>query len=397
MPSIKQIVILVSVVSVICVILFFFTGVFDESLSQGTAENQTKNSTPTPIAFESQQGGTAPKIDSSATQKDNLSTYKALASEPLVYDDALTFLQNIESLRNFCVYIGPESAGQYLTRDYLDQLYYYADGQLGVLLDILETSDGPGLFKSILLACIAVNQDPAAEEAIWETAVDIGEESELRQTAAYLLSESWLIDPQPDRLRTLLESDNTQIVLAAMRIPERHWDSGATELAVEVFRSSEDVHLRTAAVPKISWFGGPEVASQLVEALVEEGSSKDEPFTDSSVVKRVIIENLPSETPNASELFETIAFDSDEDPGVRSKAILRLADFPKELDSLRSLLNQFGSSDYLLLRATIDALMLSGDENDVNRIAQKVLGLSDDHVKSILLNRHPELKDIENE
>lgn len=310
---------------------------------------------------------------------------------PLLYDKSLSFQENVNRLQEFCrSHAGGKQLEQALA-SFLKNLFEEAKSQFSAIKASLEDITGPPAYRNIMLGCFMAADGPMAEKAnaVWRVATDPRESVEVRRTASFLTGQVEDTENRSAALSALLNDADAKVAMFALDNSARHLDQATFDLIRTNLAHSHDIHLRLAAINAIGSASFPQSQSTLADILTNTKTSNEDQFSESSLVKRAAISHLDMHNTDVYQAVKKIAFDDNEDPGVRAKAIARFkpADSPKEDGILMDLLGKLDTDMSVPLRATIDALLTAPTPERIEAIRRRLAQLSDPQVRDLLLKK----------
>lgn len=312
-------------------------------------------------------------------------------SDMVFYDDRLSFEDNLKRLKEFCHSHEGDQRLEQLLRPLISVLLEKASQQFAVVKSSLDDLDGPAAYRNILLGCLMATDGHSAEKAniVWRIALDSHEQVEVRRTASFLTGQVEDNQKRPADLYTLLTDSDSQVVLFALENSPRHLDQRDYDLIHTNLMNLSDVHLQIAAINAIGNAHFPDAQATLANILGTVQTTKNDAFSEPSLLKRAAITYLDMRNPEILQAIKRIALDDNEDPGVRAKAIAKFtpSQFSGADNFLTELLNKFDVDNSLPLRATIDVLLTDPTPAHVQSIRQKLAQLSDPQLRDLLLKR----------
>jgi len=107
------------------------------------------------------------------------------------------------------------------------------------------------------------------------------------------------------------------------------------------------------------------------------------------LAKRAAIMLLDGASSSNQRLVQAMALDDTEEPGVRAKAILKMAEArtPEVEAALKDLLERFAENDLVPLAAVVDGIMREPSPANLSLVRDKIQNMADPQVKKILLSR----------
>ena len=307
----------------------------------------------------------------------------------LAYDPDSSFASNLERLKSFCT----------LQRDYKDAhlvaeplvrgLYARADSDPHLIIKDWKSGQGTSLYRTVLLGCLAASRVHEATSLFWGGALDRQESSEVRRTALHLLREIGDATPNPDAMRQLLFDPDESVLLFTLSLPAAHWDNRTVERAEALFNTSTNIHLKLASLSAMATVAPEAIQGRLMAIASQTNSSREDPFSEVSLVKRLAVSRMALSSPEEVQLVVQIATNPAEDPGVREKAILRMgqSDSTSVEETLKRMLASTGDDNALVLRAITDALLRNPKPKTLRLITEKIATLQDPHVRKLLQAR----------
>jgi len=315
----------------------------------------------------------------------------------LLYDESLSFADNLQRLREFCGSHANDPQLQQLLSQFAKVLFARAKGQLPAVTYALEHLDGHVIYRNIVLDCLIAADGSVSEKAdlVWGIATDGGEPIETRRLATSLTSQ--LVDgkSRTDKLMSLLKDPDRDIVMLALQSASFQMDDRSSNLIKSTLLTSTDINVRIAAVDAIGKSTIADNQTQLLSIISEQQTSRANMFSDASLLKRRAIAYLGLKDSQTYDLVEHIALDSTEDPSVRAAAITKLSpkEFPGSANDLLGLLQAANSQDAVLLAATEDSLLTTPTPSILRAIQTKAEGLSDPQLRNFMIQR---LKQVTN-
>lgn len=309
----------------------------------------------------------------------------------LLYDERLTFEANLVRLKEFCRSHSSDPNLQKLLDAFVANLLAHAKTELPAVKRALEELDGTAAYKNIMLACLAEADGASSEKAdiVWRIALDLHEPAEVRRTASFLTAQLGYDRKRAADLSALLSDPDSQVVVFALEAARQNLDQQNYDLIRTNLIHSTDVHVQVAAVQALgnSTFGDKQ--SVLVGILNDTATSKNDAFSEPSLVKRAALAYLDIHDPEALQVVKQIALNAQEDPGVRAKAIGRLtpAASPELSNFLSELFSKLDSENSLGMRAIVDVLLADSRPENIEAVRQKVNQVSDPEIRDALLKR----------
>ena len=315
----------------------------------------------------------------------------SIAKDGLLYDESLSFDDNIHRLKKFCdLHQNDPELGQ-LIDQFLKVFFGYARGQFAAVKHSLEELDGTTAYRNILLACLTVADGPISEKAdiVWLIAMSKESPIETRRMATHLTLQFSDGKSRSDELFSLLNDSDSDIVILALKVAPLQMDDRSYNLIKTTLLNSTDVNIQIAAVDAIGSATNVDRQAELLEIIGNQKTSKDNMFSDASLLKRRAVSHLEINDPQSHDLIKHIALDGAEDPGVRANAISRFTavDFPEATDLLLNLLQTLKADDAVMLAAIEDNLLTTPNPNIVQAIQTKAEGLSDPQLRSLMIKR----------
>jgi hypothetical protein len=319
------------------------------------------------------------------------STSPSAPDSALVYDESVSFEENLRRLREFC---DPHAQNQKLPMlldSFVKALVPHAKTEFRAVKQALDRPEGTAAYRNLLLACLVVADGPVQEKAdlVWRIALSKDEKIEVRRTATYLTSQIGDTQKRPDALYALLNDSDSEVVISALANSTPHLDERSYNVIKNTLVNSTDVHVRVAAVSALGRAPYPDKQQALREIVLASQTSKEDAFSEASLPKRAAIAHLDIHDPETYELVKQIALNDNEDPGVRAKAIGRFtpAEFPGAIGMLVQLLQKLDAENTVALRAVVDALLTSPTPENLQLIRKKANEQTDLQVRDLILKR----------
>jgi hypothetical protein len=330
----------------------------------------------------------------SAPEKKRLtSTLAVNSARTLQYSADLDFEGNLERLKRFADEHQTEADLEMLIAPFVQTAVRQSKDHLAGVQRALERDEGPPIYKNILLACLMSADGPIETKAVlvWGIATNQSESPFVRRTAAYLTGQLDSNVKRCDAFRRLLTDADEQVVVFALtgtkqniNMDQANYDLIKTELI-----KSDDINLRVAAVNAVGMAPFGDSQSVLLSIVTNTQTTGIETFSEPTVAKRSAIMLLDVNNASNCRLLQAIALDDAEDPGVRAKAITRVASStsPEVATLLHTLLNAIEPENLVPLRAVVDALMADPSPEDVAMIRARIAEVADPQIRSVLLYR----------
>jgi hypothetical protein len=327
---------------------------------------------------------------------------KRIASQPpipasfaigdqLLYDEKLSFEDNLQRLKEFCISHGNDPQIQQLLDRFVKALFEHAKGQFPAVKYALDHPDGPAIYRNIVLDCLIVADGPISDKTdlVWGIAADKSEPIETRRLATHLTLQFTDGKSRPDEFLSLLNDSDSDIVILALKTASLQMDDRSYNFTKTSLLTSTDINVRIAAVDAIGSSTIANKQSELLSIINEQPTSKATIFSDSSLLKRRAISHLEVSDPQNRDLIEHIALDATEDPSVRADAIGRFTpkDFPASMTVLLNLFQTLNSDDAILLASIEDNLLTTPTPNILQAIRTKAEGLSDPQLRNFMIKQ----------
>lgn len=309
----------------------------------------------------------------------------------LLYDERLSFEQNLTRLKEFCRSHSDDQRLQQLLEPFLRTLIERAKAQFAVITGALKQVDGSAAYRNILLACLTAAAGPPSEKAdiVWRTSLNREEAVETRRLATRLIPRFADDTKRSDELFSLLKDPDTTLVALALKISPFELDDRCYNLIRASLLASTDINLRIAAVDAIGCAPNADKQTDLLSIVGRQQTSKTTMFTDASLVKRRAVDHLDINDPQSQVLIKHIVLDEAEDPSVRANAISRLTatDYPDATNILLNLLRNLDANNAVMIAAIEDNLLTTPSPTIVRAIQSKAEDLSDPQLRVFMLKR----------
>jgi hypothetical protein len=337
---------------------------------------------------------TTEPLASAATKPKQMPKVPAVDSSRLLqYDVALSFEANLERLKRFCDEHKAEADLETLIAGFIETAIQQSKDHFAGVRSALERDEGPPIYKNMLLACLMSADGPVETKGtlVWDMATNQNQQASVRRTAAYLSGQIDSGTKRPDAFRRLLTDPDEQVVVFALTITNRNinLDQANYDLIKTSLLTSTNINLQVAAVNAIGKAPFADSQSILISIVTNAQTSGAEPFSEATLAKRSAIMLLDPNSSEIQQLLYKTAFDDAEDPGVRAKAITRMAtsETPEVTRSLQTLLNQLNDDNLVPLRAVVDALVAQPTAANITLVQERISRIKDPQIHTVLLHR----------
>ena len=324
-----------------------------------------------------------------ASQSPNPASFTA--KDQLLYDESLSFEDNLQRLKKFCISHENDPQLQQLLDQFVKALFEHGKGQFLAVKNAFEYPDGPAIYRNIVLDCLIVADGPISQKTdfVWGIATDKGEPIETRRLATHLTLQFTDGKSRPDEFQSLLNDSDSDIVILALKMAPVQMDDRSYNFTKTSLLTSADINVRIAAVDAIGSSTIADKQSELFSIINDRPTSKTTMFSDLSLLKRKAISHIAINDPQSHDLIEHIALDTTEDPSVRADAIAKFTprDFPTSTAILLNLFQTLNSDDAVLLASIEDNLLTTPTPNILQAIRTKAEGLSDPQLRNFMIKR----------
>jgi len=240
----------------------------------------------------------------------------------LTYDPAQSFTVNLERFRLFCDKDADPRTLEMRVKDFVIQLLEHAKANDSAIKDALLVKEGSPLYRNILLACLVRTDLDDKQGIAWSIALDQNENTSVRRTAAFVLQELPEALPQSQLFLRLLADPDDQVKVFALQSAGNHMNDAVYTAVQNLVSKSSDIHVRLAALGAIGQTLEASKNSYLTDLIEQQQTSAADKFSEASLIKRAAIDALDVSSPDVYASARSVALDTEEDPGVRRRAIL---------------------------------------------------------------------------
>jgi len=304
----------------------------------------------------------------------------------LTYDESLSFSNNLDALKAACSrWNNPETIA-WLAQDLIAALYERVAGNEAVIRAALTSGDVHPYFRAVLLTSLLHGAFPEAADTIWVAALDAQENIDVRRVAAHLLRFLENDVPRPLAYRELLNSPDSITLVAALKVAARHMDSEGYRIVQGMVDEGADLNVRIAATHAMGQAPFDDAQRVLLGIVTDRPTSSAAPFSEASIIKRTALEHLDPTVSAHIELARSMALDDKEEHGVRRKAILKVAESGSdEAESfVVELLERLPEGEALLIKASVEGLLLLGHERGLQAIRAKLASITDPVIRRMI-------------
>jgi len=308
-------------------------------------------------------------------------------SSTLVYDNGLTFEANLSKLKTLCSHDPDPKTLEFRSRAFLSQLLDHVPTDGAVILDELYSGEGRPFYRNVLLACFMKTGVNPKDDSLWTVALRQGESETVRATATILLSQTAVSRSRPADILHLIRDGDSDVRVSALQVAPQHMDQTVFDVTRSLAVSNDDIHVRLAAINAIGasdWQGSQSILLGVVTDIQTAASA---PFSLESVLKRSAVADLDMSDPTNFRLVQDMATETNEDPGVRRKALVRLGQSktPGVLTVITSVLDSTPDTEAVVLKGCIEALLAIGTDAAMGAANRRVEHISDQQVKRMLI------------
>jgi hypothetical protein len=340
----------------------------------------------------------APAFNISAPNQEMLTNHSTAQSPStsqdevaLLYDEQLSFQDNLQRLNEFCRSHQNDPQLEQLLGQFETVLFKHAKGQFAVIEQSLNNLDGTADYRNILLNCLMVADGTTTEKAdiVWQVATDQNEPIETRRMATSLIPQLADGKNRSDDLLSLLNDSDRDMVMLALIVASSQMDERTYNFIKTSLLSSKDINIQIAAVDAIGHSAIAGNQTDLLSIIGQQQTSSTTIFSNASLLKRRAISYLDLSSQQAYNLTENIALNPNEDPSVRAAAITKLApsEFPQSTNMLLGLLQTADSNDAILLVVTEDSLLTTPTPNIIQAIQTKAAELPDPQLRNLMIQK----------
>ena len=276
----------------------------------------------------------------------------------IAYDPAALVAENLVRLRNYIAADPHRPSLAMRTAGFTRALEFAVRTDLAPLYAAFDDAGSPAFFRALLLQVLVRIHAPGVEDLCWTCALD-PTGGDLATAGARLLACVETSRPRPGDMLRVLETATGDRAIHALRASARHLDDEVRRRIEELVRTGDDVNVRVAAVHAAGASGAQSFLRTLA-AVPPVPSSV--PLAPDSLVKRTAVFCLDPRDPATAPLAQRIAEDPAEDPGIRRKAIVKLAQcgVPGAEDCVASLLRSTPDEDLIVVGGCAEALLMIG-------------------------------------
>jgi len=318
---------------------------------------------------------------------------KTDGQEILQYDNTFSFEENLDRFRRFCDANKNHPDFDLLVSTFIKSIIPISAHHFNSVSKALERLEGTAPYRNILLACLmsADASDESKANVAWGIATNLNEEVSVRRTATYLTGQVDSATKRPEAFRLLLTDPDEQVVVFALTSTNRNvnLDEANYDLIKTALINSSNVNLQVAAVNAVGTAPFADSQNVLFGIVTNASMAGVEPFSEPTLAKRSAIMLLDVNNDQTRQLLQTIALDDAEEPGVRSKAITRMATSrtPEVTQIIRELLNQLEPDNLVPLRAVVDGLLQEPSSANLSLVKDRISSITDPQVRRVLLHR----------
>jgi len=315
------------------------------------------------------------------------------SSRTLQYEGELGFEANVKRLKDFCDEHKTETDLESLISRSVETTIRLSKDHFVGLRSALEKNEGQPIYKNILLACLMSTDGPDETKGslVWGMATNQDQPASVRRTAAYLSGQIDSATKRPEAFRRLLTDPDEEVVIFALTSPNRNINLDQTnyELIKTFLIHSTNINLQVAAVNAVGTAPFADSQNVLLGIVKNTQTVGVELFSEPTLAKRSAIMLLDPNNANIRQVLQAIALDDAEDPGVRAKAITRMATsrIPEVTQTLQTLLNQLNADNLVPLRAVVDALVAQPTAANITLVQERINRISDPQIRTVLLHR----------
>lgn len=244
----------------------------------------------------------------------------------------------------------------------------------------------PPFYRAILLTCLVRGGLPGVADIVWRTALDPDESIDVRRVAAYLLRRLQTDTSRPDLFLELLRTPDTDLRMAILKVAPTHMDKRGLAEAKRLVAENTDTALRVTALHAVgeSRFDGTQ--GFLLQQVTNRHTSAETPFSESSILKRTALWHLDAGVPKNAALARRMALDQREDPGVRRKAILKVAESGADDAGafVVALMEDLEDREAVLLKGCLEALLCIDQARWQEAAENRVAAVADLQVRRML-------------
>ncbi len=303
--------------------------------------------------------------------------------DPPVYDRGVDVLANVRALHEACRSVGDAPGIKYFFTDLARGIVEQAPGRAAELLPEAKDSSNHPYYRCVLLTALSVAEPVGQEDLFWNLALDADEDIRVRQEAIQSLRRLDRFVQRPDDMLWLLQNLDDHSMIFALKLAPRHLNATGYAYVKQLIVEADDINVRLCALNAAAAAAFDDREGVLRTVLAAESSSKEEPFSDASLMKRLAVSRLDPAHEDNLDLARNLAADPAEEPGVRGRAIDKCAEegTPETARFIASLLPTFGDQDSILLKAAIEALIRIGDDEGRRAAAARIAGIEDAEIR----------------
>ena len=305
--------------------------------------------------------------------------------EAFRYDPALTVEENLVRYRAYCA--ADTNSTSMVTRSagFEAELLKRIGSRWDILQAGLDDPSAPAFYRMIMLRCLVKTGCPNRDDIVWRYALDVGQ-GDLSTVAAEALRDLDPADRRPAEYLRLLESASGDRAVFALQAARFHMDDQVLAAVERIVATRDDMNVRVAAVHAVGDAKMPEAHRFLMAMADVPTPTNAQPLSETSVLKRTAIWRLDTAQPGVTELVRRLALDPAEDPGVRRKAMLKIAESGgADAEAvLTRLVAEFPENEMVLLKGGGEALMCLGTPGARAALDRRIATLKSSEARRVM-------------